>query len=98
MWTVKNIHRAADGHQTVIPHLMRELKLTSPWNSVSSVVTIQLTRNKLVESGGLRVESELEMSLDFCEQQEEYPPRSRRSSDRHPALDAGTKATSIAVF
>ena len=50
-----------------------------------------------MESGGLRVESELEMSLDFCEQQEGHPPRSRRSSDRHPALDAGTKATSIAV-
>ena len=28
MWTVKDIHRAADGHQTVIPHLMRELKST----------------------------------------------------------------------
>ena len=45
-----------------------------------------------MESGGLRVESELEMSLDFCEQQEGHPPRSQRSSDRHPALDAGTKA------
>ena len=44
-----------------------------------------------MESGGLRVESELEMSLDFCEQLEEYLPRSRRSLDRHPALDAGTK-------
>ena len=43
-----------------------------------------------MESGGLRVESELEMSLDFCEQQEGHPPRSQRSSDRHPALDAGT--------
>ena len=51
----------------------------------------KLTRSKLVESGGLRVESELEMSLDFCEQLEEYLPRSRRSLDRHPALDAGTK-------
>ena len=50
----------------------------------------ELTRSKLVESGGLRVESELEMSLDFCEQQEGHPPRSQRSSDRHPALDAGT--------
>ena len=44
-----------------------------------------------MESGGLRVESELEMSLDFCEQLEEYLPRSRRSQDCHPALDAGTK-------
>ena len=43
-----------------------------------------------MESGGLRVESELEMSFDFCEQLEEYLLRSLRSSDRHPALDAGT--------
>ena len=42
-----------------------------------------------MESGGLRVESELEMSLDFCEQLEEYLPRSLWSLDSHPALDAG---------
>ena len=42
-----------------------------------------------MESGGLRVEGELEMSFDFCEQLEEYLPRSLRSLDRHPALDAG---------
>ena len=41
------------------------------------------------ESGELKVESELEMSLDFCEQLEEYLPRSLRSLDCHPALDAG---------
>ena len=83
----KDIHRAADGHQTVIPHLMRELKPTFPWNSVSSVVTIQLTR---------KVSFWVYEVLDYVNS-EGHPPRSRRSSDRHPALDAGTKATSIAV-
>ena len=58
--------------------------------SVDKLTRYELTRSKLVESGGLRVESELEMSFDFCEQLEEYLLRSLRSSDRHPALDAGT--------
>ena len=55
-------------------------------------------RSKLVESGGLRVESELEMSFDFCEQLEEYLLRSLRSLDRHPALDAGAYVHFIVVF
>lgn len=51
-----------------------------------------------MESGGLRVESEQEMSLDFCEQLEEYLSRSLRSLDRHPALDAGTYVHFIVVY
>ena len=46
----------------------------------------------------MRVESELEMSLDFCEQLEEYLPRSLRSLDCHPALDAGAYVHFIVVY